>query len=433
MVRPLTGTPGKRSEGRAPRSRCKTARAHAARRRTNHSTNEHGEFFVQTSSTPRLISRRHPLSIHHFTYCAMNQLSLTPQRCAATRSHCTMYHLPPKSPTKPTARTLLLSPVNSTSSATPTFESPQSPPLNKTRSFLDKPTSPPGEGFRTPPIRRTSRSFVELPVTAVYHSPRQRHSAKEFRSRAIHNDLLEPMSPQLPNMAANHVSPPPSPQPASPMRRSVQDFGGANVARAKRHSAREFATKARHNNMNRPPAEPLWHTTESVKRTSLTRATVARLRASFSFPVRREKKPAAVPRMRSFRRRLFNRAADIAELELNPANKVMAYMAAADAAVALGHLNSAEQHLRAAVANAGRDTAPYVKAECFALLGILAERRGRFDDAERYCKESLKLSGDVQSYVPIFVLGALYNRAGRLDEAHVVLQYGEKYRKFVVK
>ena len=312
---------------------------------------------------------------------------------------------------------------------------------------MDKPTSPPGDGLYTPPIRRTSRSFIELPVSAVHRSPRrQRHSAREICSPVLTPlDNAEPLSPtpKLVHEFSRPVSPTSSPpQPLS--RRSVQDFGGAISSvpdsRKKRHSAREFGDKTRCINISKAPAEPLHHTTDTVKRGSLTRSTAARLRSSFRRSFRRDRKDEhsksnmnVRPRMRSFQRRLFNRAADLAELELDPANRVLAYMAAADAAVDLGHLDSAEHHLKKALTNAGRETPHYVKAECFALLGILAERAGRIDDAEKFCKESLKLSGDVQSYVPIFVLGTIYNRAGRLDEAHVVLQYGEKYRKFIVE
>ena len=177
-----------------------------------------------------------------------------------------------------------------------------------------------------------------------------------------------------------------------------------------------------------------------MKRGSVNRNTAARLRSSFRRSFRRDRKDEhsksnmnVMPRMRSFQTRLFNCAADLAELELEPANRMLAYMAAADAAVDLGHWDSAEHHLKKSLTNAGRETSNYVKAECFALLGTLAERAGRIDGAEKFCKESLKLCGDFQSYIPNFVLGTIYNRAGRLDEAHVVLQYGEKYRKFIVE
>ena len=151
-----------------------------------------------------------------------------------------------------------------------------------------------------------------------------------------------------------------------------------------------------------------------MKRGSVNRRTAARLSYSFRRSFRRDRKDEhsksnmnVRPRMRSFQTRLFNRAADLAELELEPANRVLAYMAASDAAVDLGHWDSAEYHLKKALTNAGRETPHYVKAECFALLGILAEHAGRIDGVEKFCKESLKLCGDVQSYIPIFVLGTI--------------------------
>jgi len=115
------------------------------------------------------------------------------------------------------------------------------------------------------------------------------------------------------------------------------------------------------------------------------------------------------------------RSADIADLELYPVRKAHEYVKAADAAVKLGHLESAELHLRNAMGH-------YIKssnlseiipeiAECSLLLGIVLERRGHLVQAELFLRDAAKRMEKEAAFVPLIILRKILINTGRFDEA----------------
>jgi len=148
-------------------------------------------------------------------------------------------------------------------------------------------------------------------------------------------------------------------------------------------------------------------------------------------------------RLRSFNRRLFNRSADIAELELFPLEKARVYVQAAEAAVKVEHLESAELHLRNSHRYYRRAIDDYVDgsanrrvsdsgscsevegmemewAECIMLLGIVLERRGHMVEAEDVLKEAtrrlVKMEPEL-ALVPMCILKKMFLECGRYKEA----------------
>lgn len=146
------------------------------------------------------------------------------------------------------------------------------------------------------------------------------------------------------------------------------------------------------------------------------------------------------PRMRSFARRMHDTATGIAELELEPARKAAAYVAAADAAIEYQLFDSAERHLRAALRNYGR--APLADgadcsgvaaltyaaeiSECLMLLGIVLERapRGNPALAEKALRDCIAHAPHdprcVIADVARFALAGLLERNGRRSEANAI-------------
>lgn len=109
-------------------------------------------------------------------------------------------------------------------------------------------------------------------------------------------------------------------------------------------------------------------------------------------------------RMRSFARRHHDKAADLAELELDPDRKAAAYMVAADAAMRYNMFDSAERHLRAALRNIGRadpDTLHGTEVtECLTLLGIVLDRAGKPELAEQALRDCIACSQHAESVLP---------------------------------
>ncbi len=117
---------------------------------------------------------------------------------------------------------------------------------------------------------------------------------------------------------------------------------------------------------------------------------------------------------------------------VDPNERAKIYMAAADEAARVGDIIGAQEHLRDVLRNC-IDVSPHTTAEVLALLGIVADRLGHLKEAEILLNESLGKSGDIQSFVPLFVLAGIYQRTGREDEADRLLAHGNKFRKFLVQ
>lgn len=117
---------------------------------------------------------------------------------------------------------------------------------------------------------------------------------------------------------------------------------------------------------------------------------------------------------------------------VDPSERATIYMQAADEAVRVGDILSAQEYLRDILRNC-IDVSPHVTAEVLALLGIVADRLGHLKEAEILLNQSLGKSGDIQSFVPLYVLAGIYQRTGRNDEADRLLGHADKFRNFLVQ
>jgi len=97
-------------------------------------------------------------------------------------------------------------------------------------------------------------------------------------------------------------------------------------------------------------------------------------------------------------------------------------MKAADAAMKVGHLESAELHLRNAFRN-------YIKspnladiviqvAECTLLLGIVLERRGHLVEAELFLRDAARRLEKDAALVPLLILRNILRNTRRFKEAN---------------